>query len=141
MCEKLCHVVYIFDLVLQHVIQGIYPIFSLADESVFPSRVGRISYGSAKVHSNILTLSFLLCRTRVRRAGLFDGHFAAANVSSVRTNVQNETQPEDAHQVRVRRPEKLQMSRVPVQVHAEHQSTASSYAATQYLSAAKVLST
>lgn len=93
------------------------------------------------MHSNILTLSFIPCRTRVRWEGSFDGHFSAANVPSVRTNVQNEAQSEDAHEVRVRRSEKLQVSRVPVQVHAEHQSTSSSSAATQYLSAAKVLST
>lgn len=141
MCEELRHIVYVIDFVLQRILQGIYPVFSLADESVFPSH---ISYGSAKMHSNTLTLSFLLCRTRVWSEGRISGlcgYLAATNMPSVRTNVQNEAQPEDAHEVRVRRPEKLQMSCVPVQVHAEHQSTSSSSATTQYLSAAKVFST
>lgn len=135
------------DLVLQRVLQGIYPVFSLADESVFSSRVSRVSYGSVEVRSNTLTLSFLLCRSRQRSEGRVSGSFdrhvetAAADVPPVRTNVQNEAQPEDTHEVRVRWPEELQVSCMPVQVHAEHQSTSSSFAATQYLFAAEILGT
>ncbi|KMQ97281.1 zinc finger protein 569 [Lasius niger] len=78
-------------------------------------------------------------RTQGRISGFFAGHVAATNVPPVRTNVQNEAQPEDTHEVRVRRPEKLQVSRMPVKVYAKHQSTSSSSAATQHLSATKVL--
>lgn len=118
-------------------------LFSLADESAFPSRVSRVSHGNAEARSNTLTLSFLLCRTRTqgRISGFFVGHVAATNVPPVRTNVQNEAQPEDTHEVRVRRPEKLQVSRMPVKVYAKHQSTSSSSATTQHLSATEVLGT
>lgn len=48
MCEKLRHIVHVIDLVLQRIFQGIYPAFSLADESIFSSRV---LYRSVKVRS------------------------------------------------------------------------------------------
>lgn len=59
----------------------------------------------------------------------------------MRPYVQDAAQSEDSHEIRVRRPEKLQVSRLSGQLHAEHQSASSPDAAAQHLPAAEVLGT
>lgn len=127
-------------------------LFRPLEERELGFRVTSSNRAEAQTRIVTLTLFFFVCRSRDLRwdqrrrlsellAAERGCTFAATEMSAVWTNVQDEAQSEDPHEIRMRGSEEFSLSHMPFQLHAEHQSAPSSYAAARHLSAAEVLGT
>ncbi|XP_020288364.1 uncharacterized protein LOC109856979 isoform X1 [Pseudomyrmex gracilis] len=125
-------------------------LFRPLEERELGFRVTSSNRAEAQTRIVTLTLFFFVCRSRDLRwdqrrrlsellAAERGCTFAATEMSAVWTNVQDEAQSEDPHEIRMRGSEEFSLSHMPFQLHAEHQSAPSSYAAARHLSAAEVL--